>query len=90
MPARARAVRLEDIDVEGGVAALVDGCAVAVFRTHDDEAFALANYDPFSKASVLGRGIVGTRGHLRAGSPRAGAPEGDRHPVAHPARPRAP
>lgn len=56
--------RLEDIDVEGGVTALVDGCAVAVFRTYDDEVFALANYDPFSKASVLGRGIVGTRGEI--------------------------
>lgn len=52
---------LEQIDREGGVAALVDGEAVAVFRTHDDVVHALANYDPFSKASVLSRGIVGTR-----------------------------
>ena len=69
VPARARAVRLEDIDVEGGVAALVDGCAVAVFRTHDDEAFALANYDPFSKASVLGRGSSARAG----GGPAVGS-----------------
>lgn len=47
---------------EGGVCALVDGRAVAVFRTHEDEVFALDNYDPFSRASVLARGIVGTRG----------------------------
>ena len=59
-----RVCRLEEIDVEGGVTALVGGCAVAVFRTYDDEVFALANYDPFSKASVLGRGIVGTRGDV--------------------------
>ena len=54
--------RLDQIDVEGGVAALVHGEAVAVLRTHDDEVFALGNYDPFSRASVLARGIVGTRG----------------------------
>ncbi|GAB3662199.1 nitrite reductase small subunit NirD [Nocardioides korecus] len=54
--------RLAEIDVEGGVAALVDGRAVAVFRTFEDEVFALSNYDPFSRASVLARGIVGTRG----------------------------
>ncbi len=29
--------RLDDIEVEGGVAALVDGAAVAVFRTHDGQ-----------------------------------------------------
>lgn len=52
---------LARIPVEGGVAALVDGAAVAVFRTHDDTVHALSNYDPFGKASVLSRGIVGTR-----------------------------
>lgn len=52
---------LDRIEVEGGVCALVGGEAVAVFRTYDDEVFALANYDPCSRASVLSRGIVGTR-----------------------------
>ena len=52
---------LARIPVEGGVAALVDGEAVAVFRTYDDQVFALSNYDPFGRASVLARGIVGTR-----------------------------
>lgn len=47
---------------ERGVAALVDGAAVAVFRTHDDAVHALSNVDPFSGASVLSRGIVGDRG----------------------------
>ncbi len=46
---------------ETGVVALVHGRAVAVFRTHDDQIHALANYDPASKASVLARGIVGSR-----------------------------
>ncbi len=53
---------LDDIDREGGVAALVDGEVVAVFRTYADDVFALDNYDPFGRASVLSRGIVGTRG----------------------------
>jgi nitrite reductase (NADH) small subunit len=54
--------RVDDIDRESGVAALVAGWAVAVFRTHDDQIYALSNYDPIAAASVLARGIVGTRG----------------------------
>ncbi len=53
--------RLDQIEVEGGVCALVDGAAVAVFRTHDDRVHALDNYDPYAGASVLARGIVGSR-----------------------------
>jgi nitrite reductase (NADH) small subunit len=52
---------LARIDRESGVAALVDGEVVAVFRTYDDQVFALSNYDPFGRAGVLARGIVGTR-----------------------------
>ncbi|WP_121257007.1 nitrite reductase small subunit NirD [Nocardioides ferulae] len=54
--------RLHDLEVEGGAAVLVRGEAVAVFRTHDDRVFALSNYDPYARASVLSRGIVGTKG----------------------------
>ena len=54
--------RYDDMIPERGVAALVDGVAVAVFRTHDGALFALSNMDPFSGASVLSRGIVGDRG----------------------------
>lgn len=50
------------LEVERGATALVHGHAVAIFRTHEDEIFALGNYDPFARASVLARGIVGTRG----------------------------
>jgi len=53
--------RLDDIEREGAVLALVVGEAVAVFRTYDDRVFALSNYDPCSRASVLARGIVGSR-----------------------------
>lgn len=56
--------RLDQIEVEGGVAALVEGAAVAIFRTHDGNVYAISNYDPCSRASVLARGIVGTRGEV--------------------------
>lgn len=46
----------------GGVAALVDGRQVAVFRTDDDRLHALDNRDPFTRANVLARGIVGAHG----------------------------
>jgi nitrite reductase (NADH) small subunit len=42
-----------------GVAALVDGRAVAVFRLSDGSLHAVDNVDPCSGASVLSRGIVG-------------------------------
>lgn len=53
--------RLDQIRPESGVTALVGGEAVAVFRTYDDQVHALSNFDPVVKASVLSRGIVGTR-----------------------------
>lgn len=56
--------RLDQIAPETGVAALVDGEAVAVFRTYDDRVFALSNFDPYGRASVLARGILGTRGDV--------------------------
>lgn len=56
--------KVEELEVERGATALVHGQAVAIFRTHDDTIYALGNYDPFAKASVLARGIVGTRGDV--------------------------
>jgi nitrite reductase (NADH) small subunit len=53
--------RVDDIEVEGGIAALVAGDAVAIFRTQDGNIHAISNYDPCANASVLARGIVGTR-----------------------------
>lgn len=55
---------LDDLLPERGVAALVDGAQVAVFRTHDQRVYATCNRDPFSGAPVLSRGIVGTRGDI--------------------------
>jgi nitrite reductase (NADH) small subunit len=52
-----------------GVAALVAGRQIAIFRAQSDY-FALSNYDPFSGAYVLARGLVGDRaGVLKVASP---------------------
>jgi nitrite reductase (NADH) small subunit len=56
--------RLDQVPVERGVAALVDGEQVALFRTTDGTVRALGNRDPFSGAMVLARGIVGSRGDI--------------------------
>ncbi len=52
------------LEPERGVAALVDGVQVAVFRLHDGRLYAIDNIDPLCGAGVLARGIVGTRGDL--------------------------
>ncbi len=56
--------RLADLLPERGVCALADGAQVAVFRAHDGALYAVSNYDPFSGAFVLSRGIMGTRGDV--------------------------
>lgn len=53
--------RVVDLEVDRGATALVHGQAVALFRRADDTVYALGNHDPFAKASVLARGIVGQR-----------------------------
>lgn len=61
---------LEDIVPNSGVCALISGRQVAVFRVSDDRVYALSNHDPFSKANVLSRGIVGDiKGELVVASP---------------------
>ena len=62
--------RLDDIVPNTGVCALVGGRQVAVFRLDDDSVYALSNHDPFSRANVLSRGIVGDlKGELVVASP---------------------
>lgn len=52
--------------MDRGVCALVDDRAIAVFRASPDGAlFALSNLDPFSGASVMSRGLIGSRGEVR-------------------------
>lgn len=54
--------RLERITPGTGAAALIDGEQIAVVRTRKSgEVYALSNFDPFSKAFVIARGIVGDR-----------------------------
>jgi nitrite reductase (NADH) small subunit len=64
---------LDQIIPDRGVCALVGPHQVALFRVAGDdthELFALSNYDPFSEANVLSRGIVGSRGdRLKVASP---------------------
>jgi nitrite reductase (NADH) small subunit len=53
--------RLEDLMPERGAAALFGDLQVAVFRLTDGTVRAIGNRDPVSGASVMSRGIVGTR-----------------------------
>ena len=53
--------RVEQLQVERGATALVHGQAVALFRLEDGSVYALGNHDPFAKASMIARGIVGVR-----------------------------
>ncbi|NEP55099.1 MAG: nitrite reductase small subunit NirD [Moorea sp. SIO3C2] len=54
-----------------GVNALLGGEQIAIFRIGDtDEVYATGNFDPYSKAFVMSRGIVGDRkGVLKVASP---------------------
>lgn len=56
--------RYDDLQPERGVAALIDGEQVALFRTFDGSLYAIGNQDPYTGAFVLSRGIVGTRGDI--------------------------
>ncbi len=61
---------LEKLIPGRGVCALVGGLQVAVFRIAGEEIYALSNFDPFSGAFVLSRGIVGSRAErLKVASP---------------------
>lgn len=53
--------KFADLEPGRGVAALVEGEQVAVFRLRDDALHAVGNIDPFSGAAVMSRGITGMR-----------------------------
>jgi nitrite reductase (NADH) small subunit len=55
---------LEDLVPGTGGAALVQGEQIAVVRARDGRVFALSNFDPFSKAFVIARGIIGDKGGI--------------------------
>jgi nitrite reductase (NADH) small subunit len=52
---------LEDLEVERGRAALLGGTQIALFLLHSGRVHAVSNFDPYSRANVISRGIVGTR-----------------------------
>lgn len=54
---------LDQIPLDSGQCALLEGKQVALFRvTGVEGVFALDNSDPFSKANVISRGLVGDMG----------------------------
>jgi nitrite reductase (NADH) small subunit len=61
---------VDDVFPGTGVAALIDGEQIAIVRTRDGLIAALSNFDPFSNAFVIARGIVGDR----AGVPKIASP----------------
>jgi nitrite reductase (NADH) small subunit len=66
-----RVCALTDILPNMGVCCLLGREQVAVFRIGESsELYAIGNFDPFSRANVLSRGIVGDRdGRLKVASP---------------------
>ena len=52
--------KIDDIIPETGVCALVNGEQVDIFRTQNGDVFAMDNFDPFSKANVISRGLLGS------------------------------
>ncbi|MEO6628265.1 MAG: nitrite reductase small subunit NirD [Aquihabitans sp.] len=57
-----RLCAFERLTPDRGMAALVDGDAVALFRLYNGDVHAVSNRDPFTRASVLSRGLVGDFG----------------------------
>lgn len=56
-----RVCSLADLEVERGRAALLGDTQIALFLLHDGRVHAVSNFDPYSRANVISRGIVGTR-----------------------------
>src|SRR5512144_1890768 len=66
---------VDDITPDTGVAVLIGDVQIAVVRVGEGQGdaqqiFAVGNYDPFSRAFVIARGIVGDRG----GVPKIASP----------------
>jgi nitrite reductase (NADH) small subunit len=61
---------LDEIVPDTAVCALVDGRQIAIVRVGEEDVYAVSNFDPFSRAFVLARGIVGDKG----GVPKIASP----------------
>jgi nitrite reductase (NADH) small subunit len=67
---------ITDLIPNRGAAALLENNEqVAIFRTGDDDVYAISNIDPFSGAAVLSRGLVGDVG----GAPVVASPMHKQH-----------
>lgn len=54
---------VNDLPVDMGIGALVHDKQIALFYLEDtDSVYAVSNYDPFSNANVIARGIIGSLG----------------------------
>jgi nitrite reductase (NADH) small subunit len=56
-----RVCAITDLEVERGRAALLGDTQIALILLHSGRVHAVANLDPYSRANVMSRGIVGTR-----------------------------
>ncbi|MUK03400.1 nitrite reductase small subunit NirD [Vibrio cholerae] len=54
--------RLDDLEECWGEAALVGGDQIALFRLPGNQVHAVGNIDPRTRAAVMARGIIGSRG----------------------------
>ncbi len=62
---------VDDLQPDSGVCALIGGRQIAVFYMSKDQAiYAIDNFDPFGKANVLSRGLIGDLG----GEPMVASP----------------
>lgn len=50
---------VNDLQVNSGICALVEGEQAAIFYMDDNSIYAINNYDPFGKVHVLSRGMIG-------------------------------
>ncbi|OAI14176.1 nitrite reductase small subunit [Methylomonas lenta] len=71
---------IDDLQPDSGVCALVKGQQIALFYLPRLQlVFAIGNYDPFSQANVLSRGMVGDLG----GQPMLASPMYKQHFYLH-------
>jgi len=56
--------QLADLLTGRGAGALLDDEQIALFRHADGALYAVGNYDPYGRAYVISRGLVGSRGDI--------------------------
>lgn len=71
---------VEELPVDRGVIILAHGQAIAVFRTADDQVYALGNHEPYGRSAAI-KGVKGIAGGIvgsRAGVPFVALPRNRR------------